>query len=178
MFDLPSLSPSDPRPLPPHITLHTSNIVISSCWVEPRCLATVTQSTLHIELWDVGSHFDKLTKGRRSLYDDTNMYSPVRTIQNRIPPLCMGVANDLLITGDDGGHLRLIDPRNGNELQKFHNHKAKITDIYADRFRVLSCSSDFSIRVYRWLRATHTGQPAQLEDRYTLLGGSVALKKQ
>jgi WD40 repeat protein len=89
----------------------------------------------------------------------------------------MGVANDLLITGDNGGHLRLIDPRNGNELQKFHNHKAKITDIYADRFRVLSCSSDFSIRVYRWLGVTQPGQPVQLEDRYTLLGGSVALKK-
>ena len=178
MFDLPSLSSTDSPPLRPHITLHTSDTVTSSCWVEPRCLATVARNSSHIELWDIGSHLDKLTKARRSLYDETNVYSPVRTIQNGKPPLCMGVANDLLITGDEEGHVRVLNLRDGKQLQSFHNHKGRITDMHADSYRVLSCSSDFSIRVYRWVRASQPGQPTQLEDRYTLLGGSVALKKQ
>lgn len=69
-----------------------------------------------------------------------------------------------------------------------------------DKFRVLSCSKDFSIRVYSWNKTptcSVSGAEAsapisrekdgakkgewsgtKLESRYTLLGGSVALKTQ
>ena len=40
---------------------------------------------------------------------------------------------------------------------------------------MLSCSSDYSIRVYRWVRH---GNTHQLESRYQLLGGSIAHKTQ
>lgn len=178
MFDIPSLSLSDSPPLRPHVTLHTSEPITSSCWVKPRCLATVTRHSINIDLWDIGSHLDRLTQARRALYDDTNIYSPARSISNEVPPLSLGVANELLITGDGDGRVRILNPKNGEQLQSFQNHKGKITDLYADRFRVLTCSTDFSIRVYRWLPATQPSKPVQLESRYTLLGGSVALKKQ
>lgn len=177
MFDVPSLSHSGSSPLRPHLTLHTNDPVTSSCWVESRCLATVTQRSNNIDLWDVGSHLDALTKARRSLYDETNIYSPIRTICNELPPQCLGVANELLITGDEDGCVRVLNPKTGEKLQIFQNHKGRITDLYADKFRVLTCSKDFSIRVYRWLTQP-LGKPAQLESRYTLLGGSVALKQQ
>ena len=182
MFDLSSLSLANSTPVPPHITLHTSDNVTSSCWVEPRCLATASRHSINIELWDLGSHIDALVRAKRSLYDQSNVYSPVRTIANEAPPVCMGVANELLITGDRDGHLRVLDvKKNGTPLQKFQNHRGSITDLHVDRFRVLSCSTDFSIRVYRWRweRGGETcGAPAQLESRYTLLGGSIALKQQ
>ena len=47
-----------------------------------------------------------------------------------------------------------------------------------DCFRVLSCSRDFSIRVYRWTKPQGCDAKPQLESRYTLLGGSVAHKTQ
>lgn len=174
---MPSLSHSASSPLPPHLTLHTTELVTSSCWVESRCLATVTQHSNNIDLWDVGSHLDTLTKARRSLYDETNIYSPIRTICNEVPPLCLGVANELLITGDRDGHVRVLNPKTGEQLQIFQNHQGSITDLHADKFRVLTCSTDFSIHVYRWLTQP-PGKPALLESRYTLLGGSVALKQQ
>ena len=49
---------------------------------------------------------------------------------------------------------------------------------------MLTCSKDFSIRVYRWTtkgpqsKAAAAATPAQLENKYTLLGGSVAHKTQ
>ena len=90
----------------------------------------------------------------------------------------MGVANDLLITGDVEGRVRVLNPKSGQLLQTFHDHKGRVTDLYVDRFRVLSCSVDFSVRVYRWVREAEAGKAACLESRYTLLGGSVALKQQ
>lgn len=180
MFDLSSLSLTNSTPISPHITLHPSDTVTSSCWVEPRCLATASRHSINIELWDLGSHLDALVRAKRSLYDQKNIYSPVRTIANEVPPICMGVSNGLLITGDGNGHLRVLDVKNGTRLQVFQDHRGSITDLHVDRFRVLSCSTDFSIRVYRWGEGNRgtSGAPAQLESRYTLLGGSVALKQQ
>ena len=178
MFDLPSLSLTDTPPLPPHVTLHTNDPVTTSCWVEPRCLATVTQHSVNVDLWNIGSHLDALTRAKKSLYDQTSMYSPTRSIPNELPAVCVGVANELLITGDGDGCVRVHNPKSGEQLQKFQNHKGTITDLRADAFRVLTCSKDFSMRVYRWLKAPVPGRLAQLESRYTLLGGSVALKTQ
>ena len=177
VFDLPSLSLTDTPPLPPHVTLHTTEAVTSSCWVEPRCLATTTRHAINVDLWDVGSHLDALAKARRSLYDDTNIYSPTRSISNEIPPVCMRMANELLITGCEDGRVRVLNPKTGELLQSFQNHKGMVTDMHADVFRVLTCSRDFSIRVYRWKKSGEKKIP-QLESRYTLLGGSVAYKTQ
>ena len=185
VFDLSKVSPITASPSPdhpPHVTLHTSEPPGSTCWVEPRCLATGSISSPDISLWDVGTHLDSRTQGRRSaLYDQRNIYTPTRTFSNEAPPLCMGVANDLFITGDREGCIRVLDPKGGKLLQTFRDHKGRVTDLYVDRFRVLSCSVDFSIRVYRWVQAAGVrpgGTTAQLESRYTLLGGSVALRQQ
>lgn len=65
-------------------------------------------------------------------------------------------------------------------------------DSMQDNLRVVSCSRDFSLRVYRWSRTQEkpvatsgrtkeeggVGVGVGLESRYTLLGGSVALKTQ
>ena len=184
VFDLSKVSPitASPSPDPPHATLHTSEPPGSSCWVEPRCLATASISSPDISLWDVGTHLDSRTQSRRSaLYDQRNIYTPSRTFSNEAPPLCMGAANDLFITGDGEGCIRVLDPKSGKLLQTFSDHKGRVTDLYVDRFRVLSCSVDFSIRVYRWVKTAGVrpgGTTAQLESRYTLLGGSVALRQQ
>ena len=184
VFDLSKVSPitASPSPDPPHVTLHTSEPPGSSCWVEPRCLATASISSPDISLWDVGTHLDSRTQSRRSaLYDQRNIYTPSRTFSNEAPPLCMGAANDLFITGDGEGYIRVLDPKSGKLLQTFSDHKGRVTDLYVDRFRVLSCSVDFSIRVYRWVKTAGVrpgGTTAQLESRYTLLGGSVALRQQ
>ncbi|CAI8007365.1 hypothetical protein GBAR_LOCUS5169 [Geodia barretti] len=183
VFDLSKVSPitASPSPDPPHVTLHTSEPPGSSCWVEPRCLATASISSPDISLWDVGTHLDSRTQSRRSaLYDQRNIYTPSRTFSNEAPPLCMGAANDLFITGDGEGCIRVLDPKSGKLLQTFSDHKGRVTDLYVDRFRVLSCSVDFSIRVYRWVKTAGVrpgGTTAQLESRYTLLGGSVALRQ-
>ena len=118
---------------------------------------------------------DALAQGRRALYDERNMYSSTRTISNTAPPMCMKMANGLLVTGDGAGCIRVLDLKSGQQLQVFQDHKGRVTDLFGDRFRVLSCSSDFSIRVYRWLQVDNA---AQLESRYTLLGGSVVHKEQ
>ena len=91
---------------------------------------------------------------------------------------CMYIVNELLITGDMNGVVRVINLKTGEILQHFHDHKGSMTDMHTDRFRVLTCSRDFSIRVYRWQKSAEKGKNSQLESRYTLLGGSVAHKTQ
>ena len=178
VFDLASLSPTATPQSTSHLTLHNSDQVSTFCWVEPRCLATASRNSNDISIWNVGSHIDTLRQGRRAAYDQRNIYNPTRTISNEAPALCMGVANDLLITGDGEGCVRVLDPKSGQQLQAFRDHKGRITDLSVDSFRVLSCSVDFSIRVYRWLGEARPGKAAKLESRYTLLGGSLALKQQ
>ena len=173
-----SLSINDTPPHRPHVTLNTSDRITTSCWVEPCCLATVTQHSATIDVWNVGSHLDALKKARRSLYNDSNIFSPTQSISNEFPAVCMCVVNKLLITGDMNGVVRVINLKIGEILQHFHDHKGIITDMHTDRFRVLTCSRDFSIRVYRWQESTEKGKISQLESRYTLLGGSVAHKTQ
>ena len=126
----------------------------------------------------MGSHIDSLAKRRQVVYDERNMYSATRTISNSAPPVCISTANDLIITGDWEGCVRVLDLKTGIQLQMFHDHKGKVIDLFGDRFRVLSCSSDFSIRVYRWVGLGGASKNASLESRYTLLGGSVAFKQQ
>ena len=172
---------TSPSP-PPHVTLHTSQPLTSSCWVEPHCLAIVSINTPDISLWSLGSHLNpRPQQSGRALYDQRNIYTPTKTISNQAPPLCVaGVANKLLITGDGDGCVRVLDIKSGQVSQTFRDHRGRVTDLYVDRFRVLSCSVDFSIRVYRWVvTAGGGGGPGtQLESRYTLLGGSVALRQQ
>ena len=174
-----------------------------------------------MDLWDVGTHLEKIRKSSRSMYDNTNMHHPLRTISCDVPLNSMSVANRLIIAGDIDGNVSVLDPSDkaaaGGRLQKFSNHKGTVTDIYAvshhillipylyilsrillysvlliliidmwhvhtpmqDSFRVLTCSKDFSIRVYRWTgRGSQAKAAAQLESKYTLLGGSIAHKTQ
>ncbi len=47
-----------------------------------------------------------------------------------------------------------------------------------DGYRVLTCSKDFSIRVYSWVKEGGAKPSYKLSSRYQLLGGSIALKTQ
>lgn len=88
-----------------------------------------------MDLWDVAGHMEKLRKSHRSLYDDTNMHNPLRTIACDVPIVSMSVANGLVIAGDAGGNVSVLDPSEkaspGGPLQKFTDHKGSVVDIYA-----------------------------------------------
>lgn len=61
-------------------------------------------------------------------------------------------------------------------IQQFEDHLGPITGLYVDAYRVMTCSRDYSIRVYRWLHYDSSlaeGVNRKLESRYTLLGGSL-----
>lgn len=66
--------------------------------------------------------------------------------------------------------LSLWDLDTKKSLGAFVDHNSMITDIYADAFKMMSCSRDFSIRVYSW--SSKNGNDA-LDSKYTLLGGSL-----
>ena len=70
-------------------------------------------------------------KAGRKLYDDANIYNPVKTISNELPASSMCVASGLLVTGDQDGNVRVLNPTSGDCLQKFSNHKGLVTDLYA-----------------------------------------------
>ena len=88
-----------------------------------------------MDLWDVAAHMEKLRKSSRSLYDDTNMHNPLRTIACDAPLVSMSTANGLIIAGDTGGNVSVLDPSEkaapGGPLQKFSDHKGSVMDIYA-----------------------------------------------
>ena len=63
-----------------------------------------------MDLWDVTAHIEKLRKSSRSIYDDTNMHNPLRTIACDVPIVSMSVANGLIIAGDSGGNVSVLDP--------------------------------------------------------------------
>ena len=72
------------------------------------------------------------------------MSSPLRTISCDIPLTVMSVANGLIIAGDSGGNVIVMDPSEkmaataGGCLQKFSDHKGVVMDIYAVS-SVMSC---------------------------------------
>ena len=88
-----------------------------------------------MDLWDVAAHMEKLRKSSRSLYDDTNMHNPLRTIACDAPLISMSTANGLIIAGNTGGNVSVLDPLEkaapGGSLQKFSDHKGSVMDIYA-----------------------------------------------
>ena len=89
-----------------------------------------------MDLWDVGAHLEKIRKSSRSMYDSTNMHSPLRTITCDVPLTSMSVANGVIIAGDIDGKVSVLDPSEkpavvGGCLQKFTDHKGTVTDIYA-----------------------------------------------
>ena len=88
-----------------------------------------------MDLWDVAAHMEKLRKSSRSLYDDTNMHNPLRMIACDAPLVSMSAANGLIIAGDTGGNVSVLDPSEkaapGGPLQKFSDHKGSVMDIYA-----------------------------------------------
>ena len=115
-----------------------------------------------------------------------------QSVKLEAPPTTAAYINGVLVMGDEMGVVRVVDPMTGACLKRFHDHKGAVTDLHAvsyknnfaslifgvqDSFRVLSCSKDYSIRVFQWLRSDESNTP-QLRSRYQLLGGSVALKKQ
>ena len=125
-------------PLPPNITINTVEAVNSVVWTGPGILATISGWGSSIDLWDVAAHVEKLRKNTHSLYDDTNMHNPLRSIQCDIPLISMSVANGLIIAGDTDGNVSVLDPSDktaaappGGPLQKFSDHKGRVMDIYA-----------------------------------------------
>lgn len=82
----------------------------------------------------------------------------------------------MLISTSQDNTMNLWSTDTFEHLQMFEDHRGPITGLYVDAYRVMTCSRDFSIRVYRWLHydlsVKETGRK-KLESRYTLLGGSL-----
>ena len=127
-----------PPPLPLNVTINTMEAVNSIVWTGPGILATTSGWGSSIDLWDVAAHMEKLRTSTRSLYDDTNMHNPLRSIQCDVPLVSMSVANGLIISGGTDGNVNVLDlsdktttTPSGGPLQKFSDHKGRVMDIYA-----------------------------------------------
>ncbi|XP_019862992.1 PREDICTED: uncharacterized protein LOC109591785 [Amphimedon queenslandica] len=106
------------------------------------------------------------------VYKVSHMYMPnssMKLSSSVAGPVTQLVLMNGRILTTSGATLSVVDTSNGDTVESFTDHKDTITDIYADSYRVLTCSKDYSIRVYRWSNNT-------LISLYQLLGGSVAHK--
>ena len=126
-----------PPPLHPSVTVNTMEATTSIVWVSPGILATTSGwSSVSVDLWDVEGHLEKIRKSSRSLYNNTNMHSPLRTILCSAPLTSLSVANGLIVAGDIDGNISILDPSEkpavvGGCLQNFSDHKGSVTDLYA-----------------------------------------------
>ncbi|XP_019856634.1 PREDICTED: uncharacterized protein LOC109585121 [Amphimedon queenslandica] len=128
--------------------------------------------TGEIELWNVGKHYKDSKKPTSNVYKVSHMYMPnssMKLSSSVAGPVTQLVLMNGRILTTSGTTLSVVDASNGDTVESFTDHKDTITDIYADSYRVLTCSKDYSIRVYRWSNNT-------LLSLYQLLGGSIAHK--
>ena len=164
VWDFATLSANkDPPPISPNVTINTMEAVQSAVWVGPGILATTSgwQSS-NVDLWDVGTHLEKLRKSSRSTYDDTNMHSPLRTVNSDVPLTSMSVAKGLIIVGDVEGNVRVLDPLDkpavaGGCLQKFSDHMGMVTDVYSVSHAVLVSVALDVIDNQLWCSAAEIG---------------------
>lgn len=88
--------------------------------------------------------------------------------------LSMAPGRDFVV-GGRYGQIQQYTVDNNNLIQlvkEFRDHKGFVNAIFATSHRVMSCSADFSIRVYAWKKE---GGYKVLDSRYTLLGGSLSV---
>ena len=157
---------------------------------EPECLITRLQLTGH--LIDAGwlktakiPSFLCASMHEISLFEIDNSKGPLptwihpiasRQELNGIDIVCLSMApgRDFVVGGRYGQIQQYtVDDKNVIQLVKqFHDHKGQVNAIFATSHRVMSCSADFSIRVYAWKKE---GGHKVLDSRYTLLGGSLSI---
>ncbi len=65
------------------------------------------------------------------MYDNTNMYNPTRNIAGVPPVTSMCGVSGLLVVGSDSGAVSVLSPLTGAVLQRFSDHKAAVTGLYA-----------------------------------------------
>ena len=136
-----------PPPLSPNVTINTMEAVGSTVWVGPGILATTSGwRSVTVDLWDVGAHLEKIRKSSRSVYDNTNMHQPLRTITCKFPITSLALANGFIIAGDMEGNVTVLDPSEkpstalgGACLQEFSDHKGAVTSVYAVSHPKLRC---------------------------------------
>ena len=160
--------------------------ITSEC-AEPECLITRLQLTSHAldAGWVKGSKtplFICLEVNAICLFEIDNSKNPLSTWIHPINKynhfgsscLSMGPGREFVIGGNNGQVEQFtIDAKNTIQLVKeFSNHKSMVRAVFATGCRVMSCSNDFSIRVYVWKKE---GGRRILESKYTLLGGSLAI---
>ncbi|XP_066272684.1 F-box/WD repeat-containing protein 7-like [Branchiostoma lanceolatum] len=86
----------------------------------------------------------------------------------------LGVVHKMLVSASaQDVHLKTWSLQNGGiltEEKTYVDHQGPVTGIHVDNYKAVSCSDDFSIRVYQWRRE---GGRRVLDSKYTLLGGSL-----
>eukprot|EP00058_Branchiostoma_floridae_P009147 XP_002594635.1 hypothetical protein BRAFLDRAFT_77615 [Branchiostoma floridae] len=83
------------------------------------------------------------------------------------------VHNMLVSASTQDVHLKTWSLQNDGSLTEektYTDHQGPVTGIHVDHYKAVSCSDDFSIRVYQWGRE---GGRTILDSKYTLLGGSL-----
>ena len=83
---------------------------------------------------------------------------------------CISVRGSTLVSAGHDRTVRLWDLNLLKALQTHTDHVGAITGLYADSYRVMSCSRDYSIRTYCWSKVKDS---STLDSKYTLLGGSL-----
>ena len=140
---------------------HTSDATVNKlCWL-PRKQdhLAVGYKNGDLIVWDVANGQEI-----HSFVGHTNSIMGVSTL-----------GSNMVSAGSDGS-ICLWDVDSKTPLQTFNDHTGPITGLYLDSYRVITCSRDFSIRTYRWVK-NKDGSAAKksqvLESCYTLLGGSL-----
>ena len=160
---------------------------ISSECTDPECLITRLQLTDHgLDAgWVKRSKtplFICLEVNSICLFEIDNSKNPLHTWIHPINTykdfifncLSMCPGRDFVVGGNHGQIQQFtITAENTIQLvRQFNDHKLMVRAVFATGCRVMSCSNDFSIRVYVWKKE---GQQRVLESKYTLLGGSLAI---
>ena len=154
LFDIRNLSTEFKSPLLGSLSHPSGYGVTCMCWLPSnQHILAAGYSNGDILLWD--------TVGRRELHRFEH--------HGAISALCAH-GTTLISTAKDN-RMKLWDTVTFGHLKSFEDHKGPITGLYVDAYRAMTCSRDYSIRVYKWVNCESSVR--SLESRYTLLGGSL-----
>jgi WD40 repeat protein len=146
------------------------------CWLPQHSSHLAVACGHQVELWDLTSKIAECTKNYGTWRAPDSGYTlsdPSKVLVQRSAVQSLVPSGEYLVIGDRSGCIQVWSIKDGVSLQQFQDHKGAIKGLFGDPFRMVSCSTDFSLRVYRW--KDNEGKKV-LESKYTLLGGSVAMK--
>lgn len=173
IYDIKKMFDATCKPEDSFITnLDMNNAIINGGWLSSLEVPYFVSLTVRgLELFKV--EVSKIIGGQ-DLY-------PLISVNLDTPSTCLAIChNSHLLVGNSTGSLHQYSLSTNkteikfNLVHTFNDHRGSINSVYSTEYRVMTCSSDFSIRVYVWQKPQKFVKGHQLLSKYTLLGGSLA----